>query len=89
MADYISKNELLSAAAGYDWVAGLRTVLARLPAADVRKNKRGKWEELPTTFVWNADGIYRAAYKCSNCEHILPFMGDFCPNCGCAMEVDK
>lgn len=36
MADYISREALLSAAEGYDWVSGLKTVLKRIPAADVR-----------------------------------------------------
>lgn len=34
--DYISRDALLSATEGYDWKAGLKTVLKRIPAADVR-----------------------------------------------------
>jgi hypothetical protein len=33
---YIEREALLSAAKGYDWIAGLKTVLKRIPAADVR-----------------------------------------------------
>ena len=36
MTDYISREALLSATEGYDWVSGLKTVLKRIPAADVR-----------------------------------------------------
>ena len=36
MTDYISREALLSAAEGYDWKAGLKAVLKRIPAADVR-----------------------------------------------------
>jgi hypothetical protein len=36
MAEYIEREALLSAAKGYDWVTGLKTVLKRIPAADVR-----------------------------------------------------
>ena len=98
MSDYISRDsaieELLSlakrreargailSADEYEIIRWLNT----LPAADVREVKRGKWEEMPHNMVWNADGIYRAAYKCSNCEQTLPFAGDFCPNCGADMR---
>lgn len=33
---YIEREALLSAAKGYDWIAGLKTVMKRIPAADVR-----------------------------------------------------
>lgn len=35
-SDYISREALLSATEGYDWQAGLKTVLKRIPAADAR-----------------------------------------------------
>ncbi len=39
---YIEREALLSAAKGYDWIAGLKTVMKRIPAADVREVVRGK-----------------------------------------------
>ena len=42
-SEYISREALLSATEGYDWQSGLRTVLKRIPAADVRPVVRGKW----------------------------------------------
>lgn len=35
MADYVSVDVLLSAAEDYDWISGLKTVLKRIPVADV------------------------------------------------------
>ena len=53
-SDYISREALLSATNGYDWQAGLKTVLKRIPAADVvtvvrckdcmyQKDELGRW----------------------------------------------
>lgn len=47
MDDYISREALLSATEGYDWQAGLKTVLKRIPAADVRPRWIPVSERLP------------------------------------------
>ena len=91
MTDYISREaaiEAVESALAFHSYAGstAASAIAKLPAADVREVKRGKWEKEPATFVWNADGIYAAAYKCSNCGAISPFKGDYCFNCGADMR---
>lgn len=67
-----------------EWI--LAEDIINLPAADVRENIRGKWNILPENLVWNSDGIYRAAYQCSNCDAISPFDSNYCPNCGADMR---
>ena len=55
-------------------------VIERIPAADVREVKRGKWEQV-SHFVC----------RCSNCNKYWINEDDkydfnFCPNCGAKME---
>ena len=71
--DYISREALLSATEGYDWRAGLKTVLKRIPAADVR----------PVVFCGDCaryfgkeDGGYTAGYCKRTYVSVGPF--DFC-----------
>ena len=45
--DFISREALLSATEGYDWASGLKTVLKRIPAADVRPRWIPVSERLP------------------------------------------
>lgn len=81
MSDYISRETLLSAVAGYDWEAGLKTVLKRIPAADVRPVKRGEWIR---TSHRNCMG-----YKCSICGAIYNKRKsrlNYYPNCGAEMR---
>lgn len=47
--DYISRDALLSATEGYNWKEGLKTVLKRIPAADVRPRWISVEERLPET----------------------------------------
>lgn len=77
MTDYISRDALLSATEGYDWQAGLKTVLKRIPAADVRPAVRGKWEY---------NGPDENVPYCSNC--MLPSDEEtrFCAGCGADMR---
>jgi rubrerythrin len=83
MAEYIEREALLSAAKGYDWVTGLKTVLKRIPAADVRPVVKGKW----------VDPFDCVCYRCTACgEYVnredpeVPF--NFCPNCGADMRTE-
>ena len=74
-SDYISREALLSATDGYDWQAGLKTVLKRIPSANVRPVVRGVW-------VKNGWSI-----RCSICGYDMPFATrNFCPNCGADMR---
>jgi ribosomal protein S27AE len=86
MAEYIEREALLSAAKGYDWVTGLKTVLKRIPAADVRPVVRGKW-------IMNDE----SRTVCSLCGNVVAFVshpdrrwdfGNFCPNCGADMRLE-
>lgn len=77
-SEYISREALLSATNGYDWQAGLKTVLKRIPAADVRPVVRGVW-------VKNGWSI-----RCSICGYDMPFATrNFCPNCGADMREES
>ena len=58
-----------------------------IPPANVRELVRGYWTVMPDNMVWNADGIYRAAYQCSNCGAVSPFEGDYCFRCGAEMSA--
>lgn len=53
-----------------------------IPAADVR----WKWEKQDANLVWNAVGLYAAAYKCNRCGELNIAETNFCPNCGARME---
>lgn len=81
MDDYISQEALLSATEGYDWQAGLKTVLKRTPAADVRPVVRGKWVE-----------SFPLEVECSCCKFrlksLLKIWYKFCPNCGADMREE-
>lgn len=89
MSDYISREALLSATEGYDWQAGLKTVLKRIPAADVRPVVRGRW-------IWKDNG----EVVCSECNDLVAVVGNtedlemvisgfnFCPNCGADMRAE-
>jgi rubrerythrin len=97
MAEYIEREALLSAAKGYDWVTGLKTVLKRIPAADVRPVVRGEWDK-HEDFDEYGGGRY-VEWSCSECCHIVKRgwavrgkdvdvkpAENFCPNCGARME---
>ena len=74
--------------------SALREAISRVPAADVREVKRGKW-------YWDKDGMDWGigSWRCSEC-HARPetwWQGDstnprnksghyFCPNCGADMR---
>ena len=95
MADYVCVDVLLSAAEDYDWISGLKTVLKRIQAADVRPVVRGHWEDgnkstkNPERFAFN--------WWCSICgtpQHtpVAKTLAEFtmenpyCHNCGADMR---
>ena len=87
MTDYINRGALpTKRERGFylddDFNAGWNACLeeiSKLPAADVRENKRGKWTQ--RTDHWTN------SYICSVCGHkILYGTDNFCPNCGAWME---
>jgi hypothetical protein len=78
--EYIERDALLSAAKGYDWIAGLKTLMKRIPAADVRPVTRGEW-------IDHQEGRWIYA-KCSECETVHDVRSNFCPNCGADMRPE-
>lgn len=87
MSEYISREALLSATDGYDWQAGLKTVLKRIPAADVRPVVRGKWNnffgEVPGTTNFTV-----SLPQCSECGFVFTWNSPYCPNCGADMREE-
>ena len=97
MTDYISREAANNALrecvraypnSFYNGIEVARTAIYKLPAADVREVKRGKWIDRDDDYYgWNM-------WACSACgeEFVLtegtPDMNEyhFCPNCGARME---
>ena len=92
--EYIERDALLSATEGYDWQAGLKTVLKRIPAADVRSVVRGKWVADKEDVEW---GCSTVRYRCSHCGRLPHFdkesykflLSDYCPKCGADMREES
>lgn len=70
-------------------------LLRKIPAADVRPVVRGKWiDDKGNPVPWDEldKTCPRGSAYCSVCGEWLtasdeyPAIGNFCPNCGCAME---
>ena len=117
MAEYIEREKLAEAlkiwqntlieAYGEDdeYVRCLNSVLLGVdnaPAADVRENKRGKWEEVEVIYVDVDDEEHAfdaiASMRCNVCDryHNEVYlygnpteMAHFCPNCGARMVNDN
>ena len=67
----------------------IRKAYADIPAADVRENVRGEWEEVAERGLCDLR-------RCSNCGHIEPVglemitpKPNFCPNCGADMRGEE
>ena len=82
MSDYISREAAINAVyEAYADGESAYDALEKLPAADVREVKRGKWEEHSATVT---DSPY---YTCSVCGSMrLVKAWNFCPVCGAQME---
>ena len=99
MTDYISRWDAINAIQEHFTEDGFRgykdgqKMLDRInaiPAADVRENKRGKWDDKKVAFY----------FKCSECGCcVRAFAGEvfldyaqewnFCPNCGADMREEQ
>ena len=66
--------------------AYLEGVAYGMKRRDVKPVARGKWEKQDANLVWNAVGLYAAAYKCNRCGELNIAETSFCPNCGAMME---
>ena len=95
MAEYIDLDTPLELKAAWGstykpYTSTLRELLDvnHIPyaVADVRHVARGIWEKQDANLVWNAVGLYAAAYKCNRCGKLNIAETNFCPNCGARME---
>jgi hypothetical protein len=94
MSDYISREEAekrIDEALSRVFVEPVgKSILSKLPAADVKPVVRGKWIDEGTF----ADNNNAHAYMCSNCcSHVIEYPEEikdqhFCYNCGADMEGD-
>lgn len=50
---------------------------------------KGNWTKVDANLVYNKNGIYAAAYRCSECGDCAPFKSKYCPSCGANMQVEK
>ena len=53
-------------------------------AADVAEVVHGRW-------IWNEEGEidWEQFYRCSNCGNKEYWESNFCPNCGCKMDLEE
>lgn len=71
----------------------VRSILYRIPAADVAPVVRGRW------IMWEAAGNDIPSphrHECSVCHDVaqvlingIELLSDYCPNCGAKMDGDK
>ena len=54
------------------------------PSADVAPVRHGRW-------IWNEEGEidWEQFYRCSNCGNKEYWESNFCPNCGCKMDLEE
>lgn len=82
MADYISREAALADFERCNrknptWTPQrVKTLLMRIPAADVEPVRHGRKIE---------DGDIGVFYLCSLCGECLPYGANYCPNCGAAL----
>ena len=62
-------------------------LIENLPAADVRENRRGKWQEDIISFDEDGSEIY--APFCSECGKVFFRETNYCPNCGADMREES
>lgn len=90
MAEYIEREALLKAISKVvgsplsEWdTAGVVSLVANQPAADVAPVKIGFWKISGVNPANNVIGNF----KCSLCARTSLEDSDYCPNCGAKMEV--
>ena len=78
MSDYISRQAAIEALAGWK-ISPI--VLDPVPAADVRENVRGEWQDYE-----DHEFIY---HVCSICGYESVDQTEYCPKCGADMRGGK
>jgi hypothetical protein len=83
MADYISREAAIEDfeqcnQKNSTWTPQrVKTLLMRIPAADVEPVRRGRWKRYSTTMM-----------ECSLCgKHTARHKFNYCPNCGAKMDL--
>ncbi len=77
MAEYIGRAKAIELIERYDKDTAIREI-KRLPAADVRPERHGRW-------IICSDGYYPYCSECTR-EPQGKEMTDYCPNCGAKMD---
>lgn len=62
--------------------SNIKRAISAIPAADVREEKRGKWQSKTAAY-----GNYEM-HICPFCESSYLFKHNFCPNCGADMREE-
>lgn len=87
MKEYIEKDaarDLMERALEDDWeIQYANDRLRDIPAADVVEARRAAWQS------WEQDKPPFKWYSCDYCGFHALSRSNYCPNCGCSMEVDK
>lgn len=102
MAEYIDREALLEAISKIggsplsEWdTAGVVSLVANQPAADVAPVRWGEWEETdwvePDGHGFGMIRFPNEGFRCSRCVNVfrkeLLWKKNYCPNCGAKMEV--
>ena len=90
MAEYVTKEQVIDWYRPYgqtDEPIPFETLVSDLrdmKAADVAPVRHGKW--LPTTKWWQGGSAWK---QCSECGILHLGKSNFCPNCGCKMDLEE
>ena len=57
--------------------------ILKIPPADVAPVRHGRW--LPTTKWWQGGSAWK---QCSECGILHLGKSNYCPNCGCKMDLE-
>lgn len=61
--------------------------MEHIPAADVQSVRRGEW--LPIIEANEYGEPYQDGCYCSECNEVLLYETNFCPNCGANMRAEE
>ena len=87
MAEYISRDWLLTHThTGMDTIQMMQTMIDA-PAADVVEVMHGRWEERIVDDPLDPYGFFKRRWYCSSCGRYQTYgTTAFCPNCGAKMD---
>ena len=96
MTEYIEREEAMHIAFKSPFFSdALMEEIKAIPAADVATVRHARWEECHWV---EQDGPYslvahpKAAFRCSGCKYVfkkeLLWKDNYCPNCGCKMDLE-